>query len=212
MKDYKIKNILFDFGGVICNLNPERCLAEFKKIGCASNIFPNQYSQFSGIFQEIDRGTLSTAGFYEAVRQKSGMSQATDKQIHDAWVSLIEPIPAERFEALKQLKKFHNLYILSNSNEIHWEYIKNHCMYYQGEQVTDWFKQIFLSHVMHLEKPEPEIFQAVIDQAQINANETLFIDDSQLNLDGAKELGIHTMFSKNGDWVSKLLEQCPQNK
>lgn len=205
MSECNIKNIIFDFGGVICDLLPENCLNEFRKLGCSDDIFPKQYSQFEGIFQQIDRGIMSIPDFYDAVRREGHMPQATDKQIHDAWTSLLVPIPAERFEAFKRLKDHFNLYILSNANDIHWKFLDKYRMYYNGEYVTPWFKHVFLSYVLHLEKPEPEIYQAVLDIAGIKAEESLFIDDNQLNLDGAAALGFHTLLSKGGDWVPKLL-------
>ncbi len=207
MNAESIKNIVFDFGGVICDLDSERCLGEFRKLGLSGDIFPQQYSQFEGIFQEIDRGIMSVEEFYGALRRRSSTPDITDQQIHDAWVSLIVPIQQERFEALRQLKEHFDLFILSNSNEIHWEYIKQHRMAYRGEDATRWFKHIFLSHVLHLEKPESEIFRAVLDTAQIKASETLFVDDSQPNLDGAAKLGFHTMLSKRGDWMSRIILQ-----
>ncbi len=207
MEIENIKNIVFDFGGVICDIDSQRCVEEFRKIGLDKDIFPQQYSQFEGIFQQIDRGVMSAAEFYETLRQKSSMPGVTDQQIRNAWVSLIDPVQPERYEALRQLKDHYNLFILSNSNEIHWDFIQRCCMSYEGEDVTLWFKHIFLSHVLHLEKPEAELFQAVLDTAHIAASETLFIDDSQANLDGAAKLGYHTMLSTQGDWTSKLQSQ-----
>lgn len=201
-----IKNLIFDFGGVLCDLQPDRCLKEFQKIGLAADILPHQYSQFDGIFQKIDRGIMSSAQFYETLRLQSSVPSLSDQQIRQAWVSIIDPIQPERYEALRKLKEHFNLYILSNSNEIHWQYIEQKLMCYQGDDITPWFKHIFLSHELHLEKPEPEIFQAVLNIAQIDANQSLFIDDSQLNLDGASQLGFHTLLSTHGDWTAKLLE------
>ena len=205
MEAQRIKNIIFDLGGVICDLLPEVCHREFSRLGCDSNIFPTQYSQFEGIFQKIDRGTMSIPDFLNAMRTEGGI-QATDQQICDAWNSLIGPIPDERFRAFKQLKDTHNIYILSNTNDIHWGYVDKKCLYFEGEHVTPWFKHAFRSYDMHLEKPEREIYQAVLDTAQINPDETLFIDDNQPNLDAAAQLGIHTLLTKGGDWVMKLRE------
>lgn len=204
-----IRNIIFDFGGVICDLLPERCRTEFQKLGCSADIFPKQYSQFEGIFQQLDRGTISTAQFYDAVRCQGGIPNATDKQIREAWTSLLVPIQQERFEMLNRLRRYFNLYILSNANDIHWQFLDKERMSYQGEHITGWFKQIFLSYKLNLEKPEPKIFQTVIEQAGIKAEESLFLDDSQLNLEGAAGLGIQTLLTKNGDWVEKLASLLP---
>ncbi len=199
-----IKNIVFDFGGVICDLSPETCVANFQKIGLTGDIFPQQYSQFDGIFQQIDRGIMTASEFYDTLRHMSSMPGVTDQQIRDAWTSLVLPIQPERYEALRRLKDRFNLFILSNSNEIHWDFIERQRMTCQGEDVTAWFKGIFLSHLLHLEKPEAAVFQAVLDTAHIEAADTLFIDDSQANLDGAAALGFQTLLAKGGDWIAKL--------
>jgi len=203
----RIHNIIFDFGGVICDLEPERCLQEFQKLGCSLDIFPKHYAQFEGIFQQIDRGTMSIPEFYDAVRELGGAPQATDEQIAAAWNSLLVPIQRERMIAFKQLKDAYNLYILSNANDIHWQYLNSKSMYFEGEHITPWFKHVFLSYVLHLEKPEPEIYQAVLQMAGIKAEETLFIDDNKLNLEAAAKLGIQTFHSQNGDWIEALKDR-----
>ena len=94
---------------------------------------------------------------------------------------------------------------MSNTNEIHWKYVTENTLIYRGEDTSTWFKRIFLSYELHLEKPEIEIYQTVVDTAQINPEETLFIDDNLINLKGAEQIGIKTLLSTNGDWVDKLI-------
>ena len=199
-----IKNIVFDFGGVICDLLPHQCLEAFAALGCRMEIFPTQYSQFDGIFKLIDRGEIGNSQFFDAVREH-GRVDVSDEKIYKAWLSVLGGIPDERFEALDALRRKYDLYILSNCNDMHWEYIKAERMIYRGVDTTAWFKQIFLSYKMHLEKPEPEIYQAVLDQAGIRAEETLFIDDNEPNLEAAAELGFRTLHSTGGDWVGKVV-------
>ncbi|MBO4487544.1 MAG: HAD family phosphatase [Bacteroidaceae bacterium] len=199
-----IRNIIFDFGGVICDLYPQRCRDNFMRLGCQFDIFPTQYSQFSGVFKQIDRGEITTEEFYDAIREQGKVYSATNEMIREAWLSVLGDIPQERFEALSALRKKYSLYILSNANDLHWEYLSKECLDYRGENTVEWFKQIFLSYKMHLEKPEPEIYRAVLQQAGIKADESLFIDDNQLNLDVAAKEGIHTMLSTGGDWIGRL--------
>ena len=204
MNTNNTKNLIFDFGGVLCDLQPDRCLGNFKKLGLDGDLLPRQYSQFDGIFQKLDRGIMTADTFYDTLRKQSSMPDVSNSQIRDAWVSIIDPIQPERYEALRRLKDHFKLYILSNSNEIHWHYIQENLMSYQGEDITNWFDHIFLSHELHLEKPEPELYQAVTDIAHIEPSQSLFIDDSQINLDGASKLGFQTLLSKEGDWTTKL--------
>ncbi len=198
-----IRNIIFDFGGVICELDRERCTREFEKLGCRLNIFPQEYAQFEGLFKQLDRGTISEATFYEAVRREGNIPEATDVQIREAWNSLLVPVTEDRLEAFSRLKEHYDLYILSNTNAVHWPVLDGF-LEYRGERVTPWFKQVFLSFEMHLEKPEPEIFQSVLSTAGIEPRETLFIDDNRLNIESAASLGIRTLLSTGGDWVPQL--------
>lgn len=203
----KIKNIIFDFGGVICDLLPQQCLEEFRRLGCKLEIFPSQYSQFEGVFKQIDRGEITNTQFYDAIRQQGHVADLSDEEIRQAWLSVLGNIPDERFEAIDKLRKKYNLYILSNANDIHWEYLKENRMVFRGENTTTWFKEIFLSYKLHLEKPEPEIYQAVLNKANIKVEESLFIDDNVPNLESAAKMGIHTLHSTNGDWVNKIMEE-----
>lgn len=207
MKKTSIKNIIFDFGGVIMDLHIQRAKDEFLALGGSKDLFPKQYSQFEGIFQLIDRGEMPIPQFYDAVREQGHIPHATDQQIRDAWLSLLGPIQEERIETLRRLKEKFSLYILSNANAIHWDYIEHTLMRYHGEDVNKWFRKIFLSYKMHLEKPEPEIYQTVAREANILPQQTLFIDDSELNTSAAAALGFQTLHSTNGDWVALLTQQ-----
>lgn len=204
MKKTDIKNIIFDFGGVIMDLHIQRVMDEFLALGGSKDLFPKQYSQFEGIFQLIDRGEMPIPQFYDAVREQGHIPHATNEQIRNAWLSLLGPIQDKRFRALSKLKERYSLYILSNANAIHWDYIESTLMRYHGEDVNKWFRRIFLSYEMHLEKPEPEIYQTVVREAGIIPQQTLFIDDSELNTSAAAALGFHVLHSINGDWVPTL--------
>lgn len=204
MNTHGIKNIIFDFGGVIVDLQIQRCLDSFLALGGSKELFPRQYSQFEGIFQLIDRGEMSVPDFYNAVREQGHIPHATDEDIRRAWLSLLAPIPEKRLKMLDALRRVYDLYILSNANAIHWDYIEQNMMRYHGQDVNKWFRGIFVSYKLHLEKPEPEIYQAVIRSAHIRPQETLFIDDSELNTEAAAKLGFHVLHSTGGDWVQKL--------
>lgn len=202
-----IKNIIFDLGGVICDLTPERCYSEFQKLGCDIDLLPHHLSHFVGIFQQIDRGTISPAKFCDEMRKKCNLPDLTNQQIFDAWNSFIGPVDDCRLEAIQGLSQHYNIYLLSNTNEIHWTYISANCMNYNGQDALRWFSRLFLSYEMHLEKPEPEIFRKVCLMAGVNAPESLFVDDNLDNLASAKALGYQTLHSTGGDWVGKLTEQ-----
>ena len=198
-----IKNILFDFGGVILELAPEKCIEAFKRLGCPEEVFKGDFWT-EGIFRKMDRGTASEEEFYNEIRRIGHIPQATDSEILDAWNSFIPGVQERTFKALKRLKERFPLYILSNVNLPHWRHCEENLMYYQGENAFSWFKQTFTSYTLHLEKPERAIYETVAREAHIKPEETLFIDDRQENLDGAALVGFHTMITKDGDWIDKL--------
>ena len=199
----EFKNILFDFGGVIQELNIERCVQNFVRLGLPSNFFEGRFWDVE-ILKRMDRGTATEDEFYDEMRRIGNIPEATNEEILEAWNSLLSGIKEPVVSALRELKKRYPLYILSNSNIMHWRICHEKLMWFEGEDIFKWFRQSFASFEMHLEKPEPAIFERVIQQTGIKAEETLFIDDLAENLEGAAAVGFQTLLTKNGDWIKVL--------
>ncbi|MCI6159966.1 MAG: HAD family phosphatase [Prevotellaceae bacterium] len=188
-----IKNIVFDFGGVIVNLDRQRCIKALNSIG-AQNIacYVDECRQ-EDLFHDLEIGHINRKEFCEAVRNKSAGCKATDEDICWAWGQLLTDIPAYKTVWLRKLKEHYRLFLLSNTNEIHWQLF--------GHHIEDCFEKSFLSYKMHLLKPDAEIFQRVLADASIKAEETLFVDDSKVNCDSAERLGFGSMWAKDGgEW------------
>ena len=153
----------------------------------------------------MESGRSSVAEFCAEVRRKSPCCRASDADICAAWASLLTGIPARRIEALLRLRQQYRLFLLSNTNEIHWQKAVDCFFPYQGFGVEDYFERIFLSYRMHLVKPDHKIFTTMLHDAGIVAAETLFIDDSPANCAAARDLGIQVLLSPAGDdWTDKL--------
>jgi FMN phosphatase YigB (HAD superfamily) len=196
-----IKNIIFDLGGVIVNLDRQRCVDSFKALG-ANDVsdYVDEYRQ-EDMFHELEIGAISADEFYEQLRKKT-QCEATNKQIQDAWNAMLKEIPVHRLDKLLQLRDNYMTYLLSNTNEIHWKYCYDVLFNYHGFGADNYFEQIFLSFEMHLIKPSETIFTEVLDNAGIKAEETLFVDDSDINCAAARKLGIKTHHVKAGeDWT-----------
>ena len=116
-----IKNIIFDFGGVIVDLDKERCLQSFEKLGIDARGFLGQYVQ-GGIFSRIETGTATVSEFFDALREMSGRKDLDDGRLAAAWNSFLVGIPRERLDCIGRLKEKYRLFLLSNTNEIHWHY------------------------------------------------------------------------------------------
>ena len=200
MENKGIKNLLIDFGGVLINLDRERCIENFKKLGF-ENIgeLLNMYHQ-QGVFMNQEKGLVTPAEFRNEIRRMMG-KEVSDEQIDTAWNSFLLDIPTYKLDLLLKLREKYVVYLLSNTNVIHWEWSCQNVFPYRTFKVEDYFEKIYLSFEMNMLKPEPEIFKAVLEDAGIEAKETFFIDDSDINCKVAQELGISTYTPKAGeDW------------
>jgi putative hydrolase of the HAD superfamily len=138
---------------------------------------------------------------WEALKDKYGL---TDEQIDEAWNALLLDIPDYKLDTLLELKQRYRLYLLSNTNALHWEEGRKR-FDYKGYKAEDFFDQIFLSNEIHELKPSPEAFLKVARLAGIKPEETLFVDDLQVSCDAAAALGFHTYCPvANTDWRSEL--------
>lgn len=206
MKSKGIKNLLIDFGGVLIDLDRQRCIDNFKKLGFEHvedmlNIYHQQ-----GLFLQYEKGLITPAEFREGVREMTG-KKLTDEQIDEAWNSFLVDIPTYKLDLLLKLREKYVVYLLSNTNEIHWEWACRHAFPYRAFQAKDYFEKIYLSFEMKMAKPEAGIFKAVIEDAGIDPKETLFIDDSKENCRMAQELGISTYTPQAGENWSHLFPE-----
>ncbi|GCB37265.1 HAD family hydrolase [Bacteroides faecalis] len=200
MKSKGIKNLLIDLGGVLINLDRQRCIDNFKKLGCEHvEDLLNFYHQ-QGIFMQQEKGMITSAEFRNGVREMMGKT-LSDQQIDTAWNSFLVDIPTYKLELLLKLREKYVVYLLSNTNAIHWKWVCENAFPYRTFKVEDYFEKTYLSFEMRMIKPEMEIFKAVIEDADIDPKETFFIDDSDINCKMAQKLGISTYTPKAGeDW------------
>lgn len=201
MRRRGIKNLIFDFGGVLINLDRQRCIDRFKALGLEHvEKLIDPFAQ-QGIFMQLEKGWITPAAFRDLVREQIGQP-VTDEQIDAAWNSFLVDVPAYKLEALLKLRQHYSVYLLSNTNEIHWKWSCEHVFPYKGFCEADYFEKAFLSYEMNMAKPDQEIFEATLEEAGILPGETLFIDDSEANCKAAEALGISTYLCKPGeDWT-----------
>ncbi|WP_321478655.1 HAD family phosphatase [uncultured Bacteroides sp.] len=200
MERGKIKNIIIDFGGVLIDLDRQRCIDNFKKIGFLNvDEFIDPYRQ-QGFFMDFEKGLTTASEFRNAVREQAG-KLIVDKQIDAAWNSFLIGIPTFKLDLLLELRKNYVVYLLSNTNEIHWKWACKNSFSYKGFRVEDYFEKMFLSFELHKAKPEAEIFSTLIEETGILPEESFFIDDASANCLVAQSFGITTYTPKAGeDW------------
>ena len=203
--DKNIKNIVFDLGGVLINLDFERAFKAFKKAGFVD--IESQLQSFSreGIFDQFELGEISEDEFRSAIKERANV-MLTDQEIDDMWNLILMDIPREKLELILNLRGKYMVYLLSNTNKTHWDYICQNAFNYHGFRVEDYFEETFLSFEMHLAKPDKAIFEKMLNDANLIAEETLFIDDSEANCRAAEEVGIHAHHYHIGDDLKEIFE------
>ena len=201
--DAQIQNIIFDWGGVLLNLDMERCLTAFEAAGAKDIRNFLTGTNEAAFFKEYECGLISTARFRDEVRRYIGRDIA-DEEIDRMWNSMLGDIPAEKLTLLEALSHRYRLFLLSNTNELHWNYASARVFRHQGRDLRECFERIFLSFNMGLGKPDPEIFRQAVMEADIRPEETVFIDDSQTNCLAAESAGIRAMHYQPGTDLSKL--------
>lgn len=203
--DKNIKNIVFDLGGVLVDLDFKSAINGLQKAGFANVKEQLQAFDREGIFQKFELGEMTAEEFRSAIRENSTVT-LTDEEVDALWNLMLLEIPREKLELILDLRGKYMVYLLSNTNSIHWDYVCKNAFNYRGFRVNDYFEKTFLSFEMHLAKPDKAIFEKMLEDANLLAEETLFIDDSEANCKAAAEVGIHTHHYHIGDDLSKIFE------
>lgn len=186
-----VRNLMFDLGGVIIDLDRQRCVDALVALGDFHADELLGLSMQKGEFMKLEEGKISATDFYNEMRRRIGRP-VSDNEITDAINELLIGIPVERLRLLRELKQHFKVMLLSNTNSIMFDTKIADCFAQEGLSVSHYFDDIFLSYRLKACKPHAEIFEKVIAQAQIIPEETLFFDDSQQNLDTAAALGFKT--------------------
>ena len=203
--DKKIKNIVFDLGGVLVDLDFKAAINGLQQAGFVNVKEQLQSFDREGIFQKFELGEMTAVEFRTAIRENSTVT-LTDEEIDALWNAMLLEIPREKLELILDLRGKYMVYLLSNTNSIHWDYVCKNAFNYRGFRVNDYFEETFLSYEMHLAKPDKAIYEKVLQDANLLAEETLFIDDSEANCKAAEEVGIHAHHYHIGDDLSKVFE------
>jgi putative hydrolase of the HAD superfamily len=203
----QIKNIIFDLGGVIINLDINKTIVEFNKL--AETPFESIYTQLqqNQLFDLLDKGMISEADFFEEIKKL--INSNNDKQeLIKAWNAMLLDFPSERLSLLETLKPKYRLFLLSNTNETHINAFEGDLFKTSGfKNLEPYFEKVYYSCRIGMRKPDQIIFEQVLKENQLIANETLFIDDTQQHVDGARKTGIHGhLLHKNKEVKLLLLE------
>ena len=203
-----IKNIIFDYGNVIFDLDFLKGQQAWTELGIAD---PGQFygrKVQDPVFDDFERGDISAESFREHIREKIGNPGLTDEQIDHAWNSLLIGVPAGNHELLLELKPKYRTFLLSNINAIHYDYIMKYLKDEFGfEGNGHLFEKTYYSHLAGKRKPNADIFEQVLSENNLDPAETLFIDDNAQNIAAAQKLGIQTYLMATPDSVQLLFKR-----
>lgn len=203
-----IKNIIFDLGNVILDLDFDQIRNAFQELTglnfgqfCANELVQNTLLQF-------ELGQISEEAFLNALQRK--INPVPDVRLMiEVWNSLLLGIPIDRLELLDQLKFADiQLYLLSNTNSLHIKWLYNYLKSEHGILNFDsrFFKKTYYSHLLKMRKPDKEIFEFVLADAHLKVSETLFIDDCEANVTRASELGMAIILHEPGSNLQKTFQ------
>jgi putative hydrolase of the HAD superfamily len=199
------KNIIFDLGGVILDINMQKALNGFAALGLPKSELRFDVGEAAELMHRYQLGHFTTEEFCKFVAAKCNPG-TTPEQVAHAWNSICLGIPERKLNAIKALKQRAKVYLLSNTNDLHWQYCLDHWFNANGNHCEVFFDKVFLSQEMHLEKPHAEIFEQVIKSigagCSSEAPNTIFLDDNLDNVNAAKRCGIQAVqITPDVDWI-----------
>jgi len=185
-----IKNIILDLGGVLLNIDYHKTIESFKELGIPN--FEELFTQAKQehLFDKYESGLIGSKDFIEGLKKRLPPSISED-DIKSAWNAMLLDFPAKRLDFLLELKKEYNTFLLSNTNPIHLEAFHKIIRQNNGiESLDNHFDKVYFSSDMGNRKPNPEIFLQVCNEQELKPSETLFIDDTEQHVEGAKKAGL----------------------
>ena len=193
-----IKNIIFDLGGVILNLDNRRTEDAFTSLGVKDIRSYFGHGHASSFFKEYEVGRISDQQFVDSIRQLTGLS-VSDTAIIYSWNALLLDFPPERIQLLRQLRKRYRLFLFSNTNALHLAALQQtYSKTFDGGSLEDHFEKTYYSHILGMRKPNRESYEYILQENQLNAGETMFVDDAIINVEGAEQVGLRGLFLRPG--------------
>lgn len=207
----KFKNLIFDIGDVIVDIDYLVTIGEFQKLLPSDKGIDFSeivsYNKQNKIFDQFETGKLSAAQFRNELRGFL-KPEVTDEEINRAWNSILINYPAQKFELLNELQSRYSTFALSNINEIHVEALNLAAKEKLGvDEFGRFFHRAYYSNEVGFRKPEKEIYELILSKENLIPNETFFVDDKAENIEAAKELGIHAYQLKDRNKLHELLAE-----
>lgn len=201
-----IKNIVFDLGGVIMDIDRASAVKRFQEIGVADiEQYLGLYAQ-KGIFMEVEEGRIDDVTFCRKLSELVG-KQISYQDILSGWLAFITDVPTYKLNYIVELRKQYNVYLLSNTNPFIQQWARSEAFSAQKLPIGAYFDKMYASYEIGFTKPGHEIYDYMIADSGIVATQTLFIDDGLHNVEMGQKLGFYTYQPiDNEDWRSAVTE------
>lgn len=199
-----IKDIVFDFGGVLIEIDTANALKKFNRLGLENpEKYLNSYKQ-EGAFYALENGDIDADEFVRELSQLCNR-ELTYNDAFGGWMGFVVKVQNEYLDWLQTLRPNYRLSVLSNTNPFLQGWARSRSFTPDGKSLDDLFDKLFLSYLMRCSKPSDEIYLKMLRDGNMRPEETLFIDDGTKNIEAARNLGIHVLQVKNGeDWRPAL--------
>jgi glucose-1-phosphatase len=201
-----IRNIIFDLGGVLLNIDPKKTIDAFGKLGMEQLVGDKGLSYDHEIFYLMEQGKITSDEFRKGVLELLP-NRVPFQEIDAAWTAMLLDFPTIRVELVRNLRKDFKIYLFSNTNAIHVEKFHSNFRNQHGFEVSTLFDKDFYSNEIGYRKPSPESYQEIIRLSGINPEETIFIDDSFPNVESAITSGLNGFWLKPGEKVEEIFQE-----
>lgn len=207
----KYKNIVFDLGAVILNIDFQRTIDAFIALGVKNFDAIFSATLQSELFDQLDKGLITPERFRSELISFCGRNLSV-AEFNAAWNAMILDFPEERIHYVRKLREQYSLFLLSNTNAIHHTVYNSLLSEHYGiSDISELFDKAYLSFQIGMRKPDLKIFQYVLDENNLIPEETLYIDDNEENVIAARKLGIHSYFLEPPFTIEKNMDELLQN-
>lgn len=202
-----VSNIILDFGGVIYQIDHQRQIDTFKSLGVKN--FDRLYSQAmqSPLFAEFERGAISPEGLTQTMLQMMGESGISAGAVEEAWNSILIGFHRPTIALIEKLRKVYKLYLLSNTNMIHYSLFIREFVDNYGYEFNSLFEKSYWSFKIGMRKPDAEIFHFVLGDSNLNPEETVFVDDTYKNIEASRLAGLPAIYLEPGKQLGSLFDE-----
>lgn len=202
-----IENVIFDLGGVIADLDKQRCIDAFRnlQIHGVENIIGG-YDKVTW-FSQLESGQISAAEFFDLMRNESDKPDITDVELQEALNKFLVRIPIEKLRAIEKLRQHKHTYLLSNTNPIHFHTWIADAFKQDGYDINHYFDGVVTSFQEECCKPSARIFNRMLSRFRLDPARTLFLDDALPNCEAAKQIGIQAIHIPTPDVFFEVLDQ-----